>query len=172
MPFESGPQTTKTAIWGGITFVRKKQWRLFFKWACKFHSILGSFHFFPKEILPCLFKIILISQIPPQRKWQVICSKISLRCLHINLLHVSPEATSLQLPKLREKIFLHVNNPELCFSFNTILIRMQKKSVLFNFWCWKELVTLRLLCLAALANDVGKRDHGIRQNRAQVLQFK
>ena len=23
MPFESVPQTTKTAIWGGITFVRK-----------------------------------------------------------------------------------------------------------------------------------------------------
>jgi hypothetical protein len=31
MPFESVPQTTKTAIWGGITFVRKKESKLFLK---------------------------------------------------------------------------------------------------------------------------------------------
>lgn len=31
IPFESVPQTTKAAIWGGITFVRKKYLKLFFK---------------------------------------------------------------------------------------------------------------------------------------------
>lgn len=124
MPFESGPQTTKTAIWGGITFVRKKQWRLSFKWACKFHSILGSFHFFPKEIFPCLFKIILINQTKndnydTQRFYRSVYLLTSFT--------IVPWATSLNLlnwktTKLCEKIFLQVNNPEFCFfiqnSFN------------------------------------------------------